>query len=211
MRKRRYIALLISIIPVNNIRILLYNLIFRYKISKDSKVGILTIINVNKARITKATIGECNLFEGPYSLEVEKRSRIDSFNRVECGEWILKKQFKDDNYSAFCRFGENTLVSSYNYIDVTGGFELEENSVIGGRGSQFWTHGGITTDKSIKIGKNSYIGSATRFIPGVKIGDNVFVGVGSVVTKKFFKDKCLIAGNPAKIIKENYDWEWERT
>lgn len=37
-------------------------------------------------------------------------------------------------------------------------------------------------------------------LPGVKLGDNVTVGAGSIVTKSF-PDNVIIAGNPAKIIR----------
>ena len=39
-------------------------------------------------------------------------------------------------------------------------------------------------------------------LPGVILGDNTVVGAGSVVTHSFEKGKVVIAGNPAKIIKE---------
>lgn len=38
-------------------------------------------------------------------------------------------------------------------------------------------------------------------LPGVKLGNNTIVGAGSVVTKSFEGD-CIIAGNPAKKIKD---------
>lgn len=38
-------------------------------------------------------------------------------------------------------------------------------------------------------------------IGGVHIGDNVMVGAGSVVVKDI-PDNCVVAGNPAKIIKQ---------
>lgn len=51
------------------------------------------------------------------------------------------------------------------------------------------------------IGKQSIIGYAAIILPGVKIGNNVIVGAGSVVSKDI-PDNCIVAGNPAKIIKE---------
>lgn len=37
-------------------------------------------------------------------------------------------------------------------------------------------------------------------IPGVKIGNNVVVGAGAVVTKDV-PDNCVVVGNPARILK----------
>ena len=39
-------------------------------------------------------------------------------------------------------------------------------------------------------------------MPGVKIGDHVIVGSGSIVTHDV-PSNCIVAGNPARIIKEN--------
>ena len=36
----------------------------------------------------------------------------------------------------------------------------------------------------------------------IKIGNNVTIGAGSVVTKDI-PDNCVVAGNPARIIKRN--------
>jgi exopolysaccharide acyltransferase PssR len=52
------------------------------------------------------------------------------------------------------------------------------------------------------IGKQCFIGARSIILPGVTIGDHVIVGAGSVVTKDV-KPNCIVAGNPAKIIKEN--------
>lgn len=52
-----------------------------------------------------------------------------------------------------------------------------------------------------KIGNNVNIGCNTVIIGDIYIGDNVIIGAGSIVTKSF-PDNCIIAGNPAKIIKE---------
>ena len=39
-------------------------------------------------------------------------------------------------------------------------------------------------------------------LPGVHLGPRTIVGAGSVVTKSFLDDYCVIAGNPARIIRE---------
>ena len=52
----------------------------------------------------------------------------------------------------------------------------------------------------IKIGNNCFIGVNTLLMPGITIGDSVIIGAGSVVTRSFFEDGIIIAGNPAKKI-----------
>lgn len=50
------------------------------------------------------------------------------------------------------------------------------------------------------IGHHCVIGGRAIILPGVVLGDHVFVAAGSVVTKSF-PSNCMIGGNPAKIIR----------
>ena len=54
----------------------------------------------------------------------------------------------------------------------------------------------------VHIGSNSIIGVRSIIMPGVRIGNQVIIGSGSIVTKDI-PDNCLVVGNPAKIIKTN--------
>lgn len=56
--------------------------------------------------------------------------------------------------------------------------------------------------KNITFGKDCWIGMNSVVLPGVVLGDNTIVGAGSIVSKSFVKGNVVIAGNPAKIIKE---------
>jgi acetyltransferase-like isoleucine patch superfamily enzyme len=51
------------------------------------------------------------------------------------------------------------------------------------------------------INSFSQIGANSTILPDVKIGKNVVIGAGSVVTKNI-PDNCMALGVPAKIIKE---------
>lgn len=55
--------------------------------------------------------------------------------------------------------------------------------------------------KKIIIGKACWIGMNSVVLPGVVLGDHTIVGAGSVVTKSFPNGNCIIAGNPAEIIR----------
>lgn len=57
----------------------------------------------------------------------------------------------------------------------------------------------------ITIGNNVWIGCRATILKGVTIGDGAVVAAGSVVTKDV-PANCCVAGNPAKVIKENVNW-----
>ena len=52
------------------------------------------------------------------------------------------------------------------------------------------------------IGENCFVAVGVTILPGVKIGNQVIVGAGAVVTKNV-PSNCVVAGNPAKIIRNN--------
>lgn len=71
------------------------------------------------------------------------------------------------------------------------------------RGAMILSHDHVRGLKAdTKIGKNCFIGVNSIILPGVTIGDEVIVASGSVVTKDI-DSKCIVAGNPAKVIKNN--------
>lgn len=58
----------------------------------------------------------------------------------------------------------------------------------------------LVPSKEISIGKNCFIGCNTIILKGTVLGDGCVVGAGAVVSGKF-EENCVIAGNPARVIK----------
>lgn len=54
---------------------------------------------------------------------------------------------------------------------------------------------------NVIIGDDCVVGIRSIVMPGISIGNQVVIGGGSVVTKSF-PSNCVIAGNPAKIVRE---------
>ena len=58
----------------------------------------------------------------------------------------------------------------------------------------------------VEIGDFSHIGSGAIILPNIIIGKNVIVGAGAVVSKNI-TDDCVVAGVPAKIIRNNINFQ----
>lgn len=59
---------------------------------------------------------------------------------------------------------------------------------------------------NIQIGNNVWIGKDVKICKKAQISDDTVVGFNSVVASKFQQSNVILAGNPAKIIKENIKW-----
>ncbi len=60
--------------------------------------------------------------------------------------------------------------------------------------------------KEVKIGNHVWIGNRAIIMKGVTIGDGAIVAAGAIVTKDV-PQNSIVAGVPAKIIKENVTWK----
>jgi len=93
------------------------------------------------------------------------------------------------------------------YINAVNGLEIGDYSNIGPQvGIMTSNHDLIDNEKHIPsgpviIGRFCWIGKAVNIMPGIVLGDFVTVGAGAIVTKSFPEGYCVIAGNPARVIK----------
>lgn len=204
-RLKLLLAVSISLLPFSFIRVFLYNTFFDFKISK-STVGWLSILNVKEFSMNRGSIGAFNFFTGPFFVVLEEQNRIGSFNYIRCGAWA-------SNFSQSSKFylKRGARVENQHYFDIFGEITVGQETIIAGVRSQFWTHGSFSNEVNIIIGDNCYIGSGVKFTPNSEISHNSVCAMGSVVSKKFKEESVVIAGVPAKIIKQNINWreEWK--
>jgi len=103
----------------------------------------------------------------------------------------------------YCMFTERVLLNPSEAITIG-------NHVALGSEVQVWTHGSFldvldgypATFKPVTIGNNVWIPSRCILLPGVKIGNDVVIGIGSLVNKSL-PSGCLAGGTPIKILAED--------
>jgi len=65
----------------------------------------------------------------------------------------------------------------------------------------------INYAENIKIGKHCWIGLNCIILKGTQIAPHTVVAAGSICTSSYLRENCIIAGNPARIVKQNIDWD----
>ena len=65
----------------------------------------------------------------------------------------------------------------------------------------------VPVNRPVSIGAGSWLGAGAVILPGARIGRNVVVAASSVV-RGDIPDKCVVAGVPAKIVREHTSAGW---
>ena len=65
----------------------------------------------------------------------------------------------------------------------------------------------INPAKDIKVGNHCWLGLGCMLMKGTELADSTVVAAGTICTKKYEHGNVVLAGNPAKVIKENIDWD----
>ena len=148
---------------------------------------------------------------------------------AEGWKWInaaaYAKIFKDKNWTSSYPIGPHCQVivpenirfniDDLNIFQTRGCYFQAIGQITIGKGTWIAANVGIITanhdfydlshhsaPKPVCIGDNCWIGMNSMILPGVQLGDRTIVGAGSIVTKSFPEGNCVIAGNPAKLIKQ---------
>ncbi len=124
-----------------------------------------------------------------------------------------------DANNCYVEIGENTIICGATLLLVNNdtSIKIGKNCMISW-GIDIWcTDAHTVTDlegnpinfsKSIEIGDHVWIGRDVKIGKNTKISNDSIIGWGSIVTKKFEDTNVVIAGNPAKIVKRNINWDF---
>ena len=197
----------------------IWSKIYPYNISQRVN-GYLDLFYTMWIRNFIGAVGENTFFCRPLLLQGggQCRIKIGSSTSIGChtvlGCW--EHYGKDGHYEPEIIIGDNCSIGEYNHITACNNIIIG-NGLLTGRyvyigdnahGELSWEESSIRPSQrrlvskgSVKIGNNVWIGDKATILPGVHIGDNVIVAANAVVTKDV-PNNCIVAGIPAKIVKE---------
>lgn len=194
-----------------------YRLFFGYRIGRRVRVG-LSIIDARACRIDDdSEIGHLNVIIGVENLELGDHVKIGHLNIIRGGEQVNLGRYSElirmneinsitepdavNPVDPRFTLGNGSIVTTGHKIDFTDRVEIGRRTIIGGRNSSLWTHNRQRT-QPITIGEFAYVGSEIRMAPGSALPSHCVVGIGAVITGKIDSEGWMIAGVPAKPIKE---------
>jgi len=185
----------------------------------------ISIFNKIRNTITKSLMRKI-LFKIPVIKSLEKKGYLNKQNRRLILLYYFFKFFFGLNRE--CKFPvhftttiiePNNIKMGYNveksfllsgncYFQAINGIEIGDNTIFApgvkiiSANHSIKNYNEHVKERPIVIGKNCWIGANVIILSGVHLGDYTIVAAGAVVTKSFEKGNCILAGTPAKIIKE---------
>ena len=215
-RSRLLVLAALAILP-SFLKRPLFRLFFGYKIGKRVRIG-LSVIDAQQCTIEDdVQIGHLNVITRVEKLTIRDHVRIGHLNIIRGGASVSLGRYSEiirmneinsipdpdvvNEIDPVFILGDGSIITTGHKIDFTDRVEIGRRVILGGRNSSLWTHNRQRT-MPITIGSMVYIGSEIRMAPGSALPARSIVGIGSVITAQLTDEGKLIAGVPAKTVKE---------
>jgi acetyltransferase-like isoleucine patch superfamily enzyme/O-antigen/teichoic acid export membrane protein len=102
-------------------------------------------------------------------------------------------------------FNSNVKVRCKNKIKIGNNVAIAHDVTIMDSDAHAIDYAGHQMTQPITIGDNVWIGSRAMILKGVNVGEGSIVAAGAIVTKDV-PPNTIVAGSPAKVIRENVKW-----
>ena len=196
----------------------------------DDNGNVFIVYDEHKNEITKDfTCIKCQFFGKNSSLIIDNPKKINKLHvmlgnncNIKIGKniKIVNNMFiwaTADNSKLY--IGDDCLI-----VDLNVSLKDEENlcikigngcmtsSGVAIRSSDGHTIYDINTNKvlnkpyNITIDNHVWLGRNVEILKNTYIGENCIVGMGSIVTKKFNENNCVLVGRPARIVRRDVNW-----
>lgn len=191
---------IIEMLKIKNKKVLLYKPASCF-IGKNCKININGQLRFNLQQNNKVK----NKTEGYLILRDKSELNVKGYFDVFSGCTIgITEGSKLTIGSGYMNFGSK--IYCFQEINIGNNVVISEGVSIRDSDNHNILYDNYVKTKPINIGNHVWIGMNATILKGVTIGDGAIIAAGAVVTKDV-PPKTLVGGVPAKIIKENVEWE----
>jgi acetyltransferase-like isoleucine patch superfamily enzyme len=124
------------------------------------------------------------------------RWAVHHTSTIHCPERITrgKSVYPGDSPGVYINASNGVVIGDYTNIGPNVGIISSNHDLV--------NNDAHVQSPPIEIGRFCWMGMGAVILPGVTLADFTIVGAGAVVTKSFPEGYCVLAGNPARIIKQ---------
>lgn len=152
--------------------------------------------------------------------ELGKRVLLDTHagGKIIIGRSYFGDYVKLHAAGGMLKIGNDVTIGAFGFVNAAGNVTIDDHVLCADKVNIVAENHGyadinipIRKQRSIpgeiKIGEGSWLGINVTILAGTTIGKNCVVGANSVV-KGHYDDFCVIAGNPARVVKRYDGKEW---
>ena len=173
---------------------------FYYSVAKGAK------INISNGCLTlNQSISKPDHFIGVLKMKKNSQINVSEGFAIFSGCHIALTEYAILNLgSGYINY--NLKIRCFKEITIGHNVAISENVTIWDSDAHYIIGKENEMTQPVNIGNNVWIGNNVTILKGVSIGDGAIIAAGSLVNKNI-PSKCLAAGVPAKVIKENVAWK----
>lgn len=135
---------------------------------------------------TLYTFGNVSIYPGATVLIDGGKISIGDGTRINTRTQLISKQE--------IKIGRNCMIAQNVLIRDNDGHQLLADGIFQNK------------TQPVAVGDNVWIGQNATILKGVTVGSGAIIAAGSVVTNNV-PEKAVVAGVPAKVVKENIEWK----
>jgi len=197
----KLIFLLISLLPINFLKIFVYNLFKNINISYDSKIGIGIIFISKEINIINSKIGHLNYFNckklSVYNSKIKNKNSFININHLKLSNNAIIGSYNkifSRKKKIYIKMFRSQISSNFRF-QLSNSLYLGKNVVLGGINSKIIDQG--QGNKRTIFLENIFVGSNVVFLNGLKINKNIVIGANSLINKdillsgKYFSKKLI--------------------
>jgi acetyltransferase-like isoleucine patch superfamily enzyme len=177
---------------------------------------LMRVPDARPPREAYAAFGVDSVIAPPATITCPHRIEIGDGVFIMQGAWLsVVEEHRGRRYEPRLRIGDrvalgrDAVIACIGLIEIGADVLTADRVFIGDTYHDFRdpdtpvAHQHLVDPRPVRIGRGAFIGVGAIVLPGVTIGTHGYVGAGAVVTEDV-PDRCVVVGNPARVIKR---WE----